>query len=372
MNLIVSLSQGPLINQAKEVLVMPKELSRHGSDDLQTCLGKLDKISAKKVLVWDILMVQKDFEKALETFQKFDLFLFDAIRVQDLGAFEYIKSHYPQMKLQFNAETGFHNTTSLEALCESTPNLEKIVLSLELSKKMLTEIVEHLKKYKVQFEVMGIGPLLLFYTPRNLLSTHFERSEHSALVVSGKSEETPHQGFRIVENDHGTFMFHPKDHLLLEHLDDLKAIGISDIRLDSAELSEQAYEYMQTRESSFLEKIKKVRPHIKGYFQTNKSDILFSRLKNKHFSKKGEGFIGEVISSHKDSYVAIKVQNQNIKVGDFVKIVTPESKEKRIKVKNLWDSAGSELNQAPKNSLVLMDFVKGVSKRSFVYLSPKV
>ena len=154
MNLIVSLSQGPLINQAKEVLVMPKELSRHGSDDLQTCLGKLDKISAKKVLVWDILMVQKDFEKALETFQKFDLFLFDAIRVQDLGAFEYIKSHYPQMKLQFNAETGFHNTTSLEALCESTPNLEKIVLSLELSKKMLTEIVEHLKKYKVQFEVI--------------------------------------------------------------------------------------------------------------------------------------------------------------------------------------------------------------------------
>ena len=41
------------------------------------------------------------------------------------------------------------------------------------------------------------------------------------LEATGESEESPHKGFPLIENSHGTFMFHIKRLFLLEHLEHL-------------------------------------------------------------------------------------------------------------------------------------------------------
>ncbi|MFZ8932339.1 MAG: peptidase U32 family protein [Bacteriovoracaceae bacterium] len=367
MKIVANYSQSLDIDKVDELLICPNELSRHGVASYEELAPALKSINKRKVLVWDILMVQKDFEYAQKLIENIDLSLFDSIRVQDLGALEYMRVEHPNIPVQFNAETGFHNTKSLVAICQSHRKLEKIIVSLELSKDKLKEIIQELSPYSIHFEIMAIGPLLLFYSPRNLLSPHFNKSAEGIISVNGKSEETPHKGFRITENRHGTFMFHPKDHSLLDYLDELKTLGVDHFRVDSTELVAQTINFIKFRNSSDLEVIKKSKPHIKGYFNVNKSDALFTRLKNKHFIKKEDGFIGEVLSSQKESYIAIKILKEGLVKGAPIKIVTPEGKEKRVLIKKIWNSRGDELSGSEKGSLAYIDYIKGVSKRSFVY-----
>src|SRR6056300_848601 len=119
MKIVANYSPSIELKHLDEILFCPTQTSRHGVMPFEDMLPALNSIKAKKVLVWDILMVQKDFDTAKAFIEKIDIQLFDAIRVQDLGALEYLKVHFPHIPVQFNAETGYHNAKSLAALCES-------------------------------------------------------------------------------------------------------------------------------------------------------------------------------------------------------------------------------------------------------------
>lgn len=323
----------------------------------------------KKVLVWDILMTEGDFNKKIEIIKKIDLNKFDAIRAQDLGALEYIKEHFPHIPLQVNLESSFHNYDSIKTVVDYVgEQLDKIILSLELSKEILKDILSQFEDRKFSFELLGIGPLCLFYSPRNLLSPHFI-NEKGQIEVEGRSEETPHKGFRIVENEHGTFMYHPKDHLLLDKMDILESLGIDCLRINSPDVFIECLEFISTRDLALIDQIKQKSPRkfISGYFEINKSDALFPRLKNKFSQRVDKNYIGDILSAQKESYLAIRVQNKGLEVGDQIKIITTEGKEKTLKLKKMWNSAGDILSSAAVGQLVYTDFHRGVSKKARVY-----
>src|SRR5690606_4190698 len=130
------------------------------------------------------------------------------------------------------AENGNHNLRALEGWIElASGRMERIVLSIELSK---TVISEYVTKLKVPCELLGFGRILLFYTPRPLLSALVPQkvSQNEELAALGESEESPHKGFPIVENQHGTFMFHIKEFCLVEFAHELKEMGLSYFRID--------------------------------------------------------------------------------------------------------------------------------------------
>ena len=98
---------------------------------------------------------------------------------------------------------------------------ERLVLSNELSKEKLLEYAHLLN---TPIEVLVFGRILLFYSPRLLLSP-LEKTElenNHSIEAFGTSEESPHSGFPLIENSHGTFMFNVKDLYLLDHLEELK------------------------------------------------------------------------------------------------------------------------------------------------------
>ena len=121
---------------------------------------------------------------------------------------------------------------ALQGWCDlAKGKLERLILSIELSKDT---IVEYATKLKVPCELLGFGRILLFYTPRPLLSALAPEkfSQNEELAVLGESEESPHKGFPIVENQHGTFMFHIKEFCLVDFANDLRDSGLSFFRLD--------------------------------------------------------------------------------------------------------------------------------------------
>src|SRR5690606_12776528 len=160
------------------------------------------------------------------------------------------------------AENGNHNLRALEGWIElASGRMERIVLSIELSK---TAISEYVTKLKVPCELLGFGRILLFYTPRPLLSALVpERvSQNEELAALGESEESPHKGFPIVENQHGTFMFHIKEFCLVEFAKELKEMGLSYFRID------QRWE----SPSQILPLVSLVKSFDQGRFETFKAE----------------------------------------------------------------------------------------------------
>lgn len=366
-----------------ELIFGCKELSRLGKCSVHELNHFKEAVKSKKldlVFEWDILMTQSDFEIRLKEFQEIDLNGVKAIRLQDPGAINYVLEN-TDIPIQIILENGNHNFEAIEQWVSFLgKRLDRVVLSIELPKE---KIKEYCTKLKCDIEFYGLGQILIFYTPRNLLSPIYKEHEDSItkgvnnnfLMASGESEESPHKGFPLVENRHGTFMFHVKDQCLLEHIDELKSFGLSHFRIDLRRTDKNSLLIpIQNLIKDFdITKAKEIKSSygndvIKGYYNVNKSDVLFPKLKNYRLQKREGDFIGNVVEVSKDKYIVIDIKNNFIsKEMSQLKIETPEGKEKIIELKWIKDINLNEVNILEKGSLAVVKYFSGVVPMSAVY-----
>jgi putative protease len=321
------------------------------------------------LLQWDILMTEEGFKKAVTFFKELPLHLFKAVRVQDSGAAHYIRTHFPDIKIHLILETGHHNWEGIQGWMDYLGDqLERVVLSLELSKGVLKK---YLKKIPCETEILGIGRILLFYTPRNLVSPHFEMPEEF-YEIKASSEETPHKNFSIVENRHGTFMFHPKGHDLLGDRNELGEMGLDFLRLDFKHADQTLiFEKLKTCLPSNLEDIKEYfsQKFIKGFFKANKSDVLFKKLKNHRIQRKDEDYLGDVVEVVKKKHIAIHLKNPKISLSaqDLIEFRTPEGKIKDQRVGFLKNALLEDLSLGQSGQIVFVPHLGSISVRTAVY-----
>jgi len=346
----------------KEVIVSHHELSRMGElthDEVLTLASQAKEAGFKLVLEWDILMTQDIFESAVRAFERIPNHLFSSIRVQDPGAVEYILQK-TKIPIQLIVETGHHNFMALRSWEKYLgPRLERLVVSTEISKDKL---IIYKNKLQTPLELLGLGRLLIFYSPRKLLSP---LSSDEMTDWECNSEESPHKGFPLVENNHGTFMFYPKHHCLLDRLVD---IPVDYLRVDLRNnISKEIWPLLGIQNS--FEKIKMLygKDLIRGYFQVNKSDVQFKKLKNKFRQERQDSFIAEILESSKGQHLAVVVKNGQLQKGKNYLIKTTEGKLKAIKLKTLRKTDGTSCNQIEQNELGLLDFISGVGVKSQIF-----
>jgi putative protease len=354
-----------------EVILGHKELCRFGqlSDEQFIHLSTRARgLGLTVVLEWDILMTEKVFIRTVPVFQKF-LSSCDVLRVQDPGAFEWALKN-TLLPLQFIAENGNHNLPALQGWVDhSKGRLQRIVLSIELSKPMIEEYVQSLS---VPCELLGFGRILLFYTPRALLSPLIV-SQNEDISALGESEESPHKGFPILENRHGTFMFHIKEFCLIDFAHELKSMGLHTLRIDLrwedlshlpvlnsliTEFKQEAFYDFKERYSQDL---------MRGFYLVNKTDVLFPKLKNHRLQKREGDYVGEVLEAEKGQHLAIMVKNSlGLKKGQWLKILHPEGKIFEVQVHSLRTSALIEV-ESVSTGLALIQFACGVWPKSHVF-----
>lgn len=329
-------------------------------------------LGLKVVFEWDILMTENTFLKLATGMNDF-LDSFDSLRVQDPGALEWGFKHTTK-PLQFIAENGNHNLVGLKAwIAHVQGRMERIALSIEIPKTILTEYV---KELGVPCELLGLGRILLFYTPRQLLSPLAEDkfSYNETISAVGESEESPHKGFPIVENRHGTFMFHIKDFCLVDYAHELKAMGLAFFRVDLrwsefAQLKDLK-ELTENFEETKFEKFKEIYPQdlMRGFYLVNKTDVLFPKLKNHRLQKREGDYIGEVIEAEKSSHLAIFVKNPNgLRKNDKLKIIHPKGEIIEAIIYSLRNLSLEEVDYIPANQTALIQFVGGVWVKSHVF-----
>lgn len=276
----------------QEVLLEPLLLARQGKLSLETVefiASEAAKRSLHPVLVWDILMTEQMFTEICQKITQVNLNIFSAIRVCDPGAAWWVKTHFPQLKIQLIVETGNHNFEALLGWCEVlSGSLERLILSIELPEQQL---IEYCKKLPVGCEILGVGRILLFYSPRSLLAQHLSvnsSEEIRYIETTVASEETQNRPFPTLETVHGTLMFLDKDQFILDQLYSLEKAGLQTVRLDLRHLSQADNVAVnidkicqQILENPTTLKTQWPKPIRAPFFKANRTTSIFHRMKSK-------------------------------------------------------------------------------------------
>ena len=352
-----------------DVILEHKTYARFGvltSEEFLALSKRARELGMRVLLEWDILMVESTFAQISAGVLGL-LDSVDAIRVQDPGALEWCL-HQTTLPVQFIAENGNHNLIGLQGWIDlAAGRMERIVLSIELSQHVIEEYVQ---KLSVPCELLGLGRILLFYTPRQLLSPLVSESvaSNEGLSAVGESEESPHKGFPIVENRHGTFMFHIKEFCLLEYRDALAKFGLGFFRIDLrwsglgllADINRPIEEFKDLYPQDLM----------RGFYLVNKTDVLFPKLKNHRLQKREGNYLGEVMDAEKGEHLAILVKNaRGIKVADKLRILHPKGEEFSVEVRQLRNLALENIEHAEEGKICLIPYINGVWVKSQVFLA---
>lgn len=350
---------------ADDLILSTYEFSRHGQISFYDACELISNTEQQFIFDWDILVSEEEFSKFENLFSKLDQQRLQAIRVQDVGVLQYVldKTNLP---IQLVLESGNRNLIGIKKWSQMLGDrLDRLILSPELDKEELKQIRSEIN---CPLEVLVFGKILLFYSPRKLLSPQFEKGNDEHLKVSGKSEESPHRGFSLIENSHGTFMYNPKDLNLIPYFDEINDIGIDYCRIDNRDFSKETAKYLEKKQ---FEKLisSHPRPLIKGFFHRNKTDVLFKKLKNQKLLIKDQSYVGNIVDVIKEKQIAINLANKErpLRLGDELILLTPEGKRKEFQIEKLKNLSGDFVAQTTDEQLILIPYPSNLSIKTAVY-----
>ncbi len=305
----------------QEVLLEPALLARQGQlspAKTQALAQAARQQGLNPVLVWDILMPERVMTQVCEQLQSWDLTTFAAVRVCDVGAGQWLKTAHPTLPLHLIVETGNHNQAALGAWADIfAPTLERLVLSIELPEEKL---IEYCHTLPVPSEVLGLGPILLFYSPRSLLAQPLQASSSKAplyIQATATSARTSLSHFKTkrvfptLETQHGTLLFLDKDQFILDRFHRLRAAGLHTLGLDLRHLGEAGQravgiERICQKIFTDVAGLRKnwPRPTQAPFFKTNNTTAQFSRLKSKLHPYRDGDCLAELVATEKGQFVA--------------------------------------------------------------------
>jgi putative protease len=313
-------------------------------------------------------MPEQTLESVVAALQQWELSVFSAIRVSDLGAAHWVVQQLPQMPLQLVVEAGNHNLEALLGWCEHfASSLERLVLSIELPGAKLAEYCQALP---VPCEVLGAGPILLFYSPRSLLTSEIatgEQENNSYLQTHIIYEDAPNRLFPTLETEHGTFMFLDKDQFILDRLTTLDAADCHTVRIDVRHLSEPgeaATRIEQICQQALSDPVELRAQWPKEtrapFFNANRTTHFFPRLKSKLTGQRQETCLAESIAGEGKHYVVFQsLRSFTAADIDCIQLPTGET----LPVPENWsmrDLEGNVVDVLESQQLFMTDWVKKV------------
>lgn len=364
----------------REVILEHKTLSRMGrldTDSLLYLTGAALESGLSPVLQWDILCTESNFKNCIKLLDDLPLSKFAAIRVQDIGAANWVRNELPEIPIHFIAETGNHNLTGLLRWHEYFgQQLQRFALSSELP---ISTLINYCRSLTVPCEILATGRILLFYTPRKLLG-NYESSKNSfdfmekILVPS----DQPQRQFRTLENQHGTFMYHHKDLFLLDFIPELQKINLKVLRLDfrHIEIKSDWIKKIDRLLGSFdkqtVRSLKSKWPSkiTLGFFRANRTDLAIDRIKNPHRKDHGEALVGCVVEAVKEQHL-IMLTRKSFQSGKSLLGITPEGRECIISTESIHTTDGKPVSEIESGNLYQVPHVKYVTAETLVYSRPE-
>ncbi|MBD2099732.1 U32 family peptidase [Leptolyngbya sp. FACHB-261] len=359
-----------------EVLLEPRLLARQGklSDgEVHSLASEALKQGLRPVLVCDVLMTERSMTRVCEQLTHWDLNCFGAIRVSDPGVAYWLQTHFPDLPLQFIAETGNHNLEALQGWCDIlASSLERLILSIELPEEKL---VEYCQALPVACELLGVGQILLFYSPRPLLSepSISDGQEELYLETTAAFEEARDRHFPLLQTEHGTFMFLDKDQFILDKLERLQAAGLHTVRLDLRHLSQAGDIAVgvdqichQIREDPVALRTNWPRPTRAPFFKANRTTALFPRMRSTLLEHRNAACLAEVLAGEGGKYVVFH-SLRPFETSLAKSILLPTGEEIAIPQNLAFrDLSGEVADNFESEQILITDWIKKVTPGSLL------
>lgn len=363
--------------QLQEVLLEPALLARQGTlteDQVASLAATAAEAGLRPVLVWDLLMPERVMARICEYLQHWDLKRYAAVRVCDPGAAYWLQTHYPKLPLQLIVETGNHNLEALQGWCEIfAGSLERLVLSIELPE---AKLVEYCQTLPVACELLGVGPILLFYSPRSLLAVPLAadvKTDAPYLEATATFADAPNRPFPALETVHGTFLFLDRDQFILDRLAKLELAGLHIVRLDLRHLGQGGNVAVdvdcicrEILEDPASLRDRWPRQTRAPFFNANRTTALFPRLQAKPAAYRNQDCLAEVLTGESGKYVvfqtlcpftADQIQNMVMPTGEIVGLPSDL---------NFRTLTGEPLSSFESEQLLVTDWIKKAVPGSFL------
>ena len=250
-------------------------------------------------------------------------------------------------------------------------HLKRFILSTELPK---SKLIKYSKTLSVECEILCIGRILLFYSPRKLLSKYnYLSGSNYHLEKNLISSNHPQKKFPAIENNHGTFMFFNRDLFLLDLLSELTTSGLSFLRIDIRHLNSfhawlaKINEIIVSFEKNKVDELKSEWP-VKithGFFRANRTDLAIGRIKNPNLNH-GENLIGYVLESVKEEHI-ILLARKSFTSGESLIAITPEGRKCVILTHDIKTSKGLSVSEIIPDNIYQVPHVKYVTAQTLVY-----
>jgi U32 family peptidase len=240
-------------------------------------------------------------------------------------------------------------------------------------------LMHYCQTLPVSCEVLGVGQILLFYSPRSLLTPHLpsEAEEIPVLQTNIVSTELPNRLFPTLETPHGTLMFFDKDQFILDHLEGLRESGCHRIRLDLRHLgqdgdSAREIDIISQQALADPAKLRSQWPRETRapFFKANRTTNFFPRLKSKLTGLRQETCLAESIAGEGKQYVVFQ-SLRPFKANDIrcIKLPTGETLDipPNLSLKNL---RGELLEALEHPQIFITDWIKKVASGSLLMGHP--
>ncbi|MFK8137336.1 MAG: hypothetical protein AB8E15_03155, partial [Bdellovibrionales bacterium] len=148
-----------------KVILSCKELSRDGRLDkreLFSIYERCRELGYEAHLDADVLLLENDFSNYLEHLSSYLDLGWKSLRVTDPGLLNYLLANTEE-KITWVMDLGNHNLKAIQTWKNIIGDrLNSLVISSEISYETLKHYTSRLN---VNTEILGLGPILLFYSP---------------------------------------------------------------------------------------------------------------------------------------------------------------------------------------------------------------
>jgi len=186
----------------------------------------------KVYLALNTIILQTEFDQAIELAASAWKDGVDALIVQDFGLLARLRECMPQVRIHASTQMNIHSSDSLRALADL--GVARVTLSRELPIADIEVLAAVGRELGIEVEVFGHGALCVSYSGQCLFSSLVGRRSANRGMCAQPCrlpyELIDHRG--DVHEVQGPYLLSPKDVCTLDYLECLKSAGVASLKIE--------------------------------------------------------------------------------------------------------------------------------------------
>lgn len=336
--------------------------SNFNNKELKQAIDYAHSLGKKVYVTLNIFAHNAEIEYMPRFIKKLEEYGADAAIVADLGVFQLVREHAPNLRIHVSTQANNTNWMSVKTWKEM--GAKRVILAREMLLNEIKKIRE--KVPDVEIEVFIHGAMCMTYSGRCLLSNYFTGRDSNRgicaqdcrwnykVIAEGHEETGAHD---IIENEDGTFMFNAKDLCTIEFIDKIIEAGVDSLKIEGRMKSiyynstvvkqykralDSYYSGNYKYDEDWLKELKTIshRQYSNGFFlgpttekdQNYKTGLSYSQTYR---------LVANVLEKVDTNKYKIQIRNQVFATQEL-ELVRPESEVVKFKVKNFFNTKKEE------------------------------